>query len=128
MQIRAFHFLPQQVDFLERTVAPDLWAQDDELAARDLEDCVALALETLDRIRKHSDMAVKQDSAAESAKFLGYWRRWHQVALRVVEAVDRVEAHGHHLEQSDAFRQAINEAGMAEHWDAIMAARARLAR
>ncbi len=115
------HLLDDQLDFLDRQVDNQRWKPErDAVTVRcDIEDLIARALETIDRI-KHRRPTFPAD------KMFAYFRRWHEIALRALACLEHAEAEGFHPEHGNEFRFAINEASMAADFNPIYAAQQRL--
>jgi hypothetical protein len=113
--------LDQQLDLLDRQACPEQWPREHERAmiCRDIEDMIALALETLDRIKRRC-------GSLPDDVLLAYFRRWYAIGLRALDCIERVEGEGFKPERADAFRFALNEASIAEHIDEVAAAQKRL--
>ena len=129
MKARAPQLLEAQLDLLDEQVED--WRNDHELAmvCRNIEDLIALALETLDRIRKRCDQYNAATGAApepEAQILLHYWRRWHDISLRALKEESAIEAQGFRPDRVGEFRLAINEASIAVKSDHVMAAHRRL--
>ena len=114
--------LDQQLDFLDCQADPEKWQHDHELAmiCCEIEDLIALALETIERIRK------RRGSLPEDV-LLGYFRRWHEISLRALVCIERIEGSGYRPERADEFRFAVNESSIAADKDRVKAALDRLA-
>ncbi len=112
----------EQLNLLERQSDPERWKRDHALAMLccDAEDLIALALETLGRIRKRRGFI--PDEA-----LLSYFRRWHGISLKALVCIEWIEGEGYRPDRADAFRFAVNEASIAANMEQVAAAERRLA-
>ncbi len=113
------HLLDKQLNLLDQQTAR--WQLDHQLALLccDIEDFFALALETLDRIRK-------RHTTQPADTVMNYFRRWHGICLKAIPPIEFVEQAGFRPERSDEFRFALNEASIAVDADKVIAAQERL--
>jgi len=125
MVTTAPQLLDAQLDLLDQR-AGDGPGRQAAIYAADVEDLIALALETLERIRRRCDAHNQNGGKEDGQALLNYWRRWHEIAVRALAGVEAAESQGRRLEQADAFRFAINEASIAVDWERVLAAQQRL--
>jgi hypothetical protein len=113
--------LEQQLDILDQQADLERWKNDHELAMLtcDIDDFVALALETLERIRRRR-------AAPDSGMTVQFFKRWHHIAVKALAGVEFLESEGYQPERADEFRFAINEASIAADFDRVAAAQNRL--
>src|SRR5690348_12067861 len=108
MKPQESQILDEQLDLLDRQARPEKWQRqhEDAMLCRDFEDLIALALETMGRIRRRS--------GSDPADVVwGYFRRWYAIGLQVEASVLWLEGRGYRLDRSDQFRFALNAAAMA---------------
>ena len=122
MNVNSPKLLEQQLDFLEQQSDLERWKRDHEFAMLccDIDDLIALALETLEQIRKRR-------GAPDPAPTFHFFRRWHRIALRALACVEHIEGAGYPPERADELRFAVNEASIAVDHDRVATAQQRLA-
>jgi hypothetical protein len=124
--LQSSHLLDAQLDLLRDEV--ERWGRHGKAAAleADVDDLIALALETVARIRLRCDAynrSVGATPTPQADALLAYWRRWHDIAERALQVMEQSATPGGRSERAREFRFAINEAALAKEWEKIQAAR-----
>ena len=126
ISVVSYRLLEAQLQLLEDQVArtaADLKSKCNMPGKPDTDDLIALALETLERIRKR---CTAEKGGAMSRALLGYWQRWHATARGVLPCIEQLEALGFPSERATEFRFALNEASIATDWDKVVIAIERI--